>query len=561
MRPPNLLALACLSACTWISLDEIEDREDPDGDGVRLSADCAPHDASVSQTSTVYLDGDGDGFGDASAPVEACGSVEGASAVAGDCDDGRADRFPGAPERCGDGVINDCDGEPESAWEACGLNEVERVSDGALAALSGGSAEGRAGYAVADGGEVTGDGVPDLLVAEPGSATLAGVVWLVPATTTGEQALAQVAVALTGAAGQLAGLGLSEPADLDGDGADDLLIGGPARSTYDGGGCGVGQAWLVFGPVASDLDLADADGVFESVTGTDCAGHGVALTGDLTGDGGPDLLVGAPSLNDGAHAGTAYVVDGADALADPDLAASAIALVGDPGLLGGYRVLGADLNGDGVEDAVVGAQGGAGTVTIVFGPITGEVALADERTLSSSQTGSKAGSAVAAPGDLDGDGAADLLVGARLSALNATQAGAAFVMLGGFGFNATFETDAAAVLAGASADDRAGTTLGGLGDIDGDGVGDVFVGVPQRDRSGSDSGEVVLVRGPWQGTVELSEQPSVIAGVQADAWLGRGAASVADLDGDGLRELLLGAPGPDSGAEPGVAWLWPVRSF
>ena len=288
---------------------------------------------------------------------------------------------------------------------------------------------------------------------------------------------------------------------------------------------------------------------------------GGALTGDLTGDGTPDLLVGAPSLNDGAHAGTAYVVDGAGAMADPDLDASAIALVGQTGLLGGYRVLGADLNGDGVEDAVVGAQGGDGTVNIVFGPITGPVSLADERTLSSSQAGSKAGSAMSAPGDLDGDGAEDLLVGARLAEVGGAPSGAAFVMLGGFEFNATFEDDAAAVLVGASADDRAGTTLGGLGDIDWDGVGDVFVGVPQRDLSASDSGAVVLVRGPWEGTVALSDQSAVIAGPSGDAWLGRGAASVRDVNGDGVAELLLGAPGADGGDGLGAAWLWPVRSY
>ena len=165
------------------------------------------------------------------------------------------------------------------------------------------------------------------------------------------------------------------------------------------------------------------------------------------------------------------------------------------------------------------------------------------------------------PGDLDGDGAEDLLVGARLAEVDGAPSGAAFVMLGGFEFNATFEDDAAAVLVGASADDRAGTTLGGLGDIDWDGVGDVFVGVPQRDLSASDSGAVVLVRGPWEGTVALSDQSAVIAGPSGDAWLGRGAASVRDVNGDGVAELLLGAPGADGGDGLGVACLWPVRSY
>lgn len=606
MRALFLMLPTLLSACTWISVAEIEDREDPDGDGVRLSDDCAPHDPANSALSAAYTDADGDGLGDPDAPVSVCGQTEGTvtngddcndddagwtspatvyddldgdghgdpdaprsvcadtegvAEVADDCDDEDASRYPGAEERCQDGVVNDCDGGAEAAWQTCGLSEAEAVEEDALAALSGDASDGRAGYAVADGGDVNGDGQPDLLVAGPGSATAVGTVWWVAGPALGELSLASAGVALTGEAGQLAGLGLSDAADLDGDGYSDLLIGGPARTSYDGGGCGVGHAWLVRGPLDGAMALSEADGIFESVTGTDCMGHGVGLGGDLTGDGQADLLVGAPSLNDGAHVGTAWLVSGADALADADLGAAAVALTGESGRLGGYRVLGADLDGDGVSEAVVGAQGSTGSVFVLAGPITGEQDLSDGVELASSETNSKAGSATAAPGDLDGDGLADLIVGARYSALNGTESGAAFVMSGGFSFNATLQDDATATLLGAADHDHAGVTVGGLGDIDQDGTGDVFVGAPECDLGATDGGAVFLARGPLEGQIPLSDVPAVLAGTTSYGWLGRGAARVGDVNSDGINDLLLGGPGHDDGDVTGSAWLWPVEGY
>ena len=563
MRVCLLLLSLALPACTWISTDEIAGREDPDGDGARLDDDCAPQDPDWQVPATIYLDEDGDGHGDASTEMTVCEDVAGAIATADDCDDADPDRYPGATELCGDGVVNDCGATAEQAFDACGLREPEPVSTAALAELSGAERTERVGYAVASGGDITGDGAPDLLIAAPGDSATAGAVWVAPASVSGSNHVASVGFSLAGQAGQLAGLGLSDARDLDGDGYDDLLIGGPARASYDGGACGVGHAWLMLGPVAAAA-VTGADATFTSVTGTDCAGHGVALAGDLTGDGEADLIVGAPSLNDGDHVGTAYVVSGPEALADPELSANAIALEGLTGRLAGYRVLGADLDGDGVSEAVVGAQGGSGGVYVVSGPITEDGALEDSVALASTQTepsGAKAGSAFATPGDLDGDGIDDLIIGARLSAMQATEGGAAFVVLGPFTTDVTLETGADAVLLGAAEHDHAGVSVGGLGDVDQDGTGDVFVSAPECDLEASDGGVVYLVRGPWEGERQLSDEPAAITGVVASGWLGRGASRIADVNSDGVNDLLLGAPGDDSGTVIGSAWIWPVESF
>lgn len=113
---------------------------DLDGDGAASDVDCDDGDPSahpgavevcdgVDQdcdgtaddgvTSTFYDDDDGDGYGDAGATVEACAAPGGYVANADDCDDARADTFPGAADDQGDGLDNDCDGAVDEDFDAC----------------------------------------------------------------------------------------------------------------------------------------------------------------------------------------------------------------------------------------------------------------------------------------------------------------------------------------------------------------------------------------------------------------------------------------------------------
>jgi hypothetical protein len=98
-----------LAGCFWISEADRTARFDLDGDGVLRPDDCDDDDPTLSAVADYYADADGDGFGDPATATAACAPPEGYVADATDCDDSRADAFPGAPEQCNT-ADDDCDG-------------------------------------------------------------------------------------------------------------------------------------------------------------------------------------------------------------------------------------------------------------------------------------------------------------------------------------------------------------------------------------------------------------------------------------------------------------------
>ena len=175
------------------------------------------------------------------------------------------------------------------------------------AASSGGTA-GEAGRALGMG-DVDGDGSTELLIAAPGLGTLSepsvGSVFIVPGTETGTARPADFTRIDGRAAGGLLGARL-EVVDWDGDGVDDILLGAPALTS--GGAVAAGELALVLGPVDADLDVADADVRLESGAYGDLLGAGIAVVGDVTGDGGTDVIAAAPDASAG---GAAWLLDAA----------------------------------------------------------------------------------------------------------------------------------------------------------------------------------------------------------------------------------------------------------
>jgi len=218
------------------------------------------------------------------------------------------------------------------------------------------------------------------------------------------------------AAGDSAGFSVSSAGDVNGDGFDDLIIG--AVSGSDGGGS-AGEAYVVFG---TDQGFGTADGagrkvidltsltaaqgfIIQGDSAGDIAGRSVSTAGDVNGDGFDDLIVGATRGNDGGtNAGEAYVVFGTDqgfGTADGagrkviDLttltAAQGFIIQGDAAYdYAGRSVSSAgDVNGDGFDDLIVGAEGGddggdnAGEAYVIFGGTFG-VGTASVRTTGTS---------------------------------------------------------------------------------------------------------------------------------------------------------------------------------
>ncbi|HSF60684.1 MAG TPA: putative Ig domain-containing protein, partial [Gaiellaceae bacterium] len=372
-----------------------------------------------------------------------------------------------------------------------------------------------------------------------------------------------------------AGLSVAAAGDVNGDGLDDVVVGAPGA---DGNGrSSSGSAYVVFGRVSpSEIDLAalgDAGYRIDGAAAADRAGYAVAGLGDVNGDERADVLVGAHGAdnNGRSNSGSAYVVFGKRTSATVDLAALAEQ---------GFRVDGAtvleragwvvaaagDVNGDGLADALVGApfadnnlRQGSGSAYVVFGKrssATVDLAVLgdDGFRIDGAAPQDFTSEAMAAAGDLNGDGLGDVLVGATFADNNERpSSGSAYVV---YGTRTGASVDLAALGArgfridGASGGDGAGAALAAR-DLNGDGLGDVLVGAVFADNNGRQgSGSVYVVFGagssPNVDLGALGDQGLRIDGATAFDFAGGSVAALEDVNGDARADVLLGAAGGDN---------------
>ena len=308
-----------------------------------------------------------------------------------------------------------------------------------------------------------------------------------------------------GAPGQpFFGRALAVVSDLDGDGRDDAIVGDPF-------GAGFAGSVHVFS-TSSHATLL-------TFLGTEVGGEfGAAVAGlsDVNGDGVPDIAIGAPLEQVGA--GRVRVFSGGNGALLFEVVGDAI---GDH--FGAALCATEDLNGDGIGDLLVGApQGGGnrrGVVTLTSG--------VDGSTIWSRMGEAKddyLGASLAWAGDLDGDGAPDVVAGAPQAA---NQLGAVHAFVGASGvplWTATGDNPA----------DGFGFSVAALGDVNGDGSADVAAGVPGLDAGASDAGGVAVLSGDDGGLLQL------MLGDQAFGQLGFSVAGVGDGNGDGLLDVAAG---------------------
>ena len=340
--------------------------------------------------------------------------------------------------------------------------------------------------------------------------------------------------------------------DVNGDGYDDVLVAAPSNDT---GGDRAGEVYLVFGRVTGKLDLSAADARFVGETEYLYTGRGLSGAGDVNGDGYDDLLIGAPSYCAGlGWPGAAYVVLG-PVSGRVDLSTADARLMGEEGFdYAGYSVAGVgDVNGDGYDDVLVGAYGhdadgeDAGAAYLVHGPVSGQIDLATaDAKLVGEEAGDLAGFSVSGAGDVNGDGYADLLVGAYGHSDDGWgepwARGAAYLVHGPL--SGTVSLSAAdATFVGLGIADWAGYSVSGAGDVNGDGYDDVLVGAPGVDDNGSQSGAVYLVHGPVSGEVDLSTADAILVGAASSHWAGGAIAGAGDANGDGYDDILVGIYG------------------
>jgi Putative metal-binding motif/FG-GAP repeat len=466
-----------------------------------------------------------------------------------DCDDGDASVHPDAEEICGNKVDEDCDGEPAP----CGwLGEVG-TSEADLS-LQAEAAYDDAGRLI-DAGDLTGDGQPELVVATMNADGFNGGAWVVDGETRGSHRIDTVgfeivATATSSGLGRSVGIG-----DTDGDGIDDLLLGAPWSTEP--------SAWLFLGPITGAIDTSAAHahlyGDFTSYTG-----HGSDL-GDVTGDGYADAIVGAYNLA-GAQgfAGMLYVQRGPLSPGDAYMPTDAdIALQGERVNSRAARAVvgGQDMTGDGIGDMVVPAifdssvYSYGGGAFVVHGPVSSGLLGEAAGWFTAESVDAYAGYSVG-QGDVDGDGLSDALVGAPYDQSRGAKLGAAYVLLGPASGRRSLG-EAEVVVRGSIAGQEVGASVH-ADDADGDGLGELLVGAAGDPAAAKLAGAALLFEDPWGGLNPI-DADAVFLGEVSGGGAGHGG-GFADLDGDGLLEVLLGAPtDPTSGVDAGAAFVFVAR--
>lgn len=292
------------------------------------------------------------------------------------------------------------------------------------------------------------------------------------------------------------GWSVSGAGDVNADGYADL-IGGAYLDDTNGTDAGSATVYSGFdGSVLYTL-FGDAEG--------DQFGSAVSGAGDVNGDGYHDVLVGAPSDDDGGlDAGRAKLFSGLDG-------SEMYAFDGDPGNDFGYSVSDAgDVNADGLGDVIVGGRyhngpGGNGGIARVFSGMDGSILY----TFLGSEAGERFGYSVSGAGDVDGDGHDDLIVGSKNASELFHHGGKATVLSGHDGHILfTFLGDAE--------DDLLGRSVAGAGDVNGDGLADVIVGADFDDINANNSGSARIFTGPDCNGNGVPDRCDIAGGVSTD---------------------------------------------
>jgi hypothetical protein len=484
--PPNSASVAgdCddAAAASFPGALEICDPDNTDEDCNGLADDADPG-VDSSGFILLYQDLDRDGFGEV--PVLACDASASLSELSGDCNDGNPSVAPGKPDLCNDGVDSDCDQE-----EPCLVLELE---DGAEV-LYGRSADylGKSFVSV----DLTADGLADLLIGAPLGLAGNGVVFMAEAPLNSGQPTSWAQGEQNSAFG-----GALAAGDLNGDGFQEVAV-GAVDAAIKGEETGAVYLLSTMGGVAQGQPY------WQGNSPGDLTGTAVAV-GDLDGDGLDELAVGSP--------GAALVSVVEDAYGGE--LEEGESLVGESNA--GAVLLVADLSGDGVADLVIGAPASQGKVWVVEGPVEAQF-LSDAAYILEGQAEEQLGSALFGV-DIGGDGLDDLLVGAPGAESAGSRVGAVYIFEQGPGMGAT------TTIYGDPSTFLVGEGMVGLGDLDGD----------SREDLALSAGETV-------GVLLLS-QSGVLSVGSADTWVERdqgqgGGVFMGDMDGDGVGELVVGAP-------------------
>jgi hypothetical protein len=332
------------------------------------------------------------------------------------------------------------------------------------------------------------------------------------------------------------GISVGTAGDVNGDGYDDVVVG---ALWFDNGQTDEGRAFVYHG---SPSGLAGSPSwIAESNQADANFGVAVSLAGDVNGDGYGDVIVGANTFDGGqVNCGRCFGYFGSASGLSPNAA-----WVVEPEPLQYNAFFGSaigtagDVNGDGYADVIVGAQGMdafEGWVFIYQGS-AGGLSLHPDWTMDRNQTGVRLGQSVATAGDVNGDGYSDVIAGAPYANGNhQPHEGHAFVFHG-----SPASLTASAVWTGEPNQVGAsfGQSVATAGDVNGDGYSDVIVSALWYDDGEEDEGAAFVYHGSASGLSSTPDWWAESNQASANVWT---AAEAGDVNGDGYSDVIVGYP-------------------
>lgn len=440
---------------------------------------------------TWYSDADSDGYGDPASALVACIQPSDTVALGSDCDDANTSVYPGAPEICGDGILNDCDASEECRFSGNErLNNWEYAIDAILGEGLGSSL---------NSGDLSGDGLADISAAVSPNAGTGGV------SVSFDFPSVQQTLYYHQTNGS--GFGVHDIGDMTGDGQADLAV---AAESY-------GVAYLFEGPLLpgdSYVPHSEAQSTFK-FSSQSSGKTQILILGDMNGDGTPELALAEGSdqrvtlLSGFWIGGSGYELDNTWAT-----------LLSTESNIG-HSMESVDTNGDGLSElSVLSRRAGylVDTTQIASG--------VDFEDCSATLDGSTRFSDLSQAGDASGSGSQALWVSTEDDEIGL--------------WSGETQWDALPVRLNLSGEYQLEGPLSGGQDMDGDGNTDLAFSV--RDSSG-ESG-VCFAYGPFKAGALVPDYCADEKGI-SDA--GASVLLTPDVDGDGVPDLVAGDPSAQNG--------------